>query len=98
MSLKIKEKNDNEVIIEVDKITIDQVNDYKKNLIKYLTLYRDLVLDMQNVEEIDIAGIQILIAAKNMAKSLGKKLEIINISNTIVKFFTQAGFNETILD
>lgn len=71
-----KNKNVTTLVIEGE-LTIYQVGVAKQELFKdYQKLTGDVALDLQQVTEIDTAGVQLLLFAKKLFSDMGKTLYI----------------------
>lgn len=59
----------------------------KDNLLGQLALSQGLELDLSGVEEMDSAGLQVLMLLKREADARGKPLQLINHSQAVVEIF-----------
>ena len=86
------EKNGIQALICNGSMTIYTVKDLKKDLMKKMTGYPALNLDLKGVTEIDTAGFQLIIFVRQEADRLGKKVRITDVSREISSLFVQ--YNE----
>jgi anti-anti-sigma factor len=74
-------------------LTISQAEDLKKALVKALKKVTELEVDLQKVDEIDIACLQLLCAAHKTASKSNKKLVLGNdISDEIIHDIMSSGY------
>lgn len=74
-----------------EELTIYVALSYKEELTNYLTTYQSFDIDLSQIEEIDSAGIQLLLAFRNKMKSLGHHLIIQKPSEACSKMFQRYG-------
>lgn len=91
--MKITEKTLTEATIlylegRLDTITAPQL---EKHIEERLDGYRNLVLDMENLEYISSAGLRVLLALQKVMTKQGS-LEIIHVNETNMEVFTMTGF------
>lgn len=80
-------------ILEYEKITIYEVESFYKQLLDWCQNEKEMDLDMGNVQKVDFAGIQLLIAAQ---KSVGLKLH--NVSSNNQRLFDLAGVKPLLME
>jgi anti-anti-sigma factor len=67
--------------------TIYNAAKYKEDYLSQLSLSQGLEVDLAQVEEIDSAGLQILMLLKREADATGKALQLVNHSRAVVEVF-----------
>ena len=78
-----------------DELTIYVALSYKEELANYLAAYHSFCIDLSLIEEIDSAGIQLLLAFRNKIKDLGHCLIYQNPSDVCKKIFQRYGLTVT---
>ena len=66
-------------------LTIYQAQEVNAVLRENVADSRSLEINLQNVTEVDTAGIQLLLAAKRESERLGKKMSMVSHSNAVVE-------------
>lgn len=74
-----------------EELTIYVALSYKEELTSYLSAHQSFDIDLSLIEEIDSAGIQLLLAFRNKLKSLGHRLTIKKPSEACNKIFKRYG-------
>jgi len=77
--------------LENESFTIYDVEELKKTLIEELHVYKDVVIDLSNIQKIDMPAIQLLLALKKSCKDMNKGFELKNIDENIYKAFQLSG-------
>tara|TARA_R110001583_G_scaffold12410_6_gene55167 strand:+ start:12246 stop:12566 length:321 start_codon:yes stop_codon:yes gene_type:complete len=94
MSVKLISSNEKlqqcELSID-EELTIYVALSYKEELTNYLAIYQSFDIDLSLIEEIDSAGIQLLLAFRNKIKTLGHHLTIKKPSDACNKIFKRYG-------
>lgn len=72
-------------------MTIYNVRDIKNSLIESLESGSELSLDLSKVNNIDTAGFQMIVAARNEASESGKKVSLLNPAGEVKKIFELYG-------
>jgi anti-anti-sigma factor len=80
-------------IIAGEEITIFTVGEWKNRLSALLSQQQDIVLDLSLVREIDTAGLQLLIWAKNYALAAGKSLRTVEYSPAVQDMLALCGLD-----
>lgn len=70
-------------------LTIYEAAEFKPPLLATLDEHQDIELDLAGVQEIDSAGLQLLILAKKEARGCGKALSFSNHSQAVLDIFDQ---------
>lgn len=94
MSIKLISSNENlqECELSIDEeLTIYVALPYKEELTNYLAAHQSFDIDLSLIEEIDSAGIQLLLSFRNKIQSLGHRLIIKNPSEACNKIFKRYG-------
>ena len=89
--------NDNNVILTIEKsLTIADVSALKDDIMKHMPSAESLTINLQRVEAMDIAGLQLLCAANRSFQKQKKRFEVDTGDNT--DFFKnlniQAGYDK----
>lgn len=93
-----KEKIDPSTTIDVQKdLTIGVVADLKERILKELSTSDGLTLNLERVENMDVAGLQILCSANRYVESKKKSFSIITGENQgfIKTFMVESGYDST---
>ena len=77
--------------LESESFTIYEVEELKKSFLEELHVYKDIEIDLSNVQKIDMPAIQLLLSLKKSCKKLNKEFEIKNIDDNIYKAFQLSG-------
>ena len=72
------------MLIENDKLTISKIRDIYKELQEEFDLSNHIIVDLKNVDEIDLSGLQLLISLKKSCELENKKLELLNIKDSLM--------------
>ena len=78
-----------------DELTIYVALSYKAELANYLATYHSFCVDLSLIEEVDSAGIQLLLAFRNKVKGLGHCLLYQNPSDVCKTIFQRYGLTVT---
>jgi anti-anti-sigma factor len=73
-------------------VTVSQVGELQALLLEALSQAPLVQVDLSQVEEIDVAGIQLLCAAHRLAGKNGRRLEVKNIGARVRQLIRNAGF------
>jgi len=73
-------------------VTVSQVAEIRKLLLKALDQAPLVRLDLGQVEAIDIAGLQLFCAAHRLADRTGRCLAIVALGEPVLKLVHEAGF------
>lgn len=76
----------------VGDLTIYTVNQVKSVLLAHVDVQPGLSLDLSQVVEIDTAGLQLLVSAKNTLARSGKPMSLCNPSDAVKDFFSRCNF------
>jgi anti-anti-sigma factor len=79
-------------------LTIFTVIDKKSSLLAFLNTGSDLEVDLSQVEEIDTAGLQVLILIKREAAKTGKSLRFVMHSKPVLDIIELANLTTTFGD
>ena len=96
MPLKISQDSDVKGLCKVtieDDMTIYSINEIKNDLSREIELYQKFDLDLSGVEEIDTAGIQLILALRRELISKSKELKISAVSDVVTKLFKNYSIN-----
>ena len=74
-----------------DELTIYDALAYKEELTNYLSAYHSFNIDLSQIEEMDSAGIQLLLAFRNKINTLGHHLALKNPSQSCLSIFARYG-------
>ena len=83
-SVRNKNRLSHQAVIEGE-LTIYTVKALKERLLADLSEHQELELDLSEVNEIDAAGLQLLVMIKQQAKALGKGLQMTGHSPVVVE-------------
>jgi len=81
------------VLIKDDKFTIHKIRDIYKILKDDFESNNSMSIDMKNIDEIDLSGLQVLLSLKKSCDSQNKKFELINIKDEVLYAFELTGTN-----
>ena len=75
------------IIIEPDYDIVSlNSNDLKEQILKYLNNgTQQIVIDLSQVNLVDSTGLSVMIAVHNSLKRMGNSLELVNVSEDILK-------------
>jgi ABC-type transporter Mla MlaB component len=76
-----------------DDMTIYSINEIKNGLNQEIDLYQQFDLDLSAVEEIDTAGIQLLLALRLELISKNKELKITSVSAVVAELMASYSLN-----
>ena len=96
MSIKLTASNEKlrQCDLSIDEeLTIYVALSYKEELTNYLAAYQSFDIDLSLIEEIDSAGIQLLLAFRNQIKALGHHLTIQKPSEACNNIFKRYGLS-----
>ena len=74
-----------------EELTIYVVLSYQEILTNYLASYDRFALDLSDIEEIDSAGVQLLIAFHQHLKKMNYPLQLVNLSTAVKTIFDRYG-------
>lgn len=74
-------------ILISDEMTIYTAAEYKKELTGYLSDSDEVEISLQEVTELDSAGLQIMLLLNSEAKLHGKELRFVNHSPAVIEVF-----------
>jgi anti-anti-sigma factor len=80
-------------VLAGEELTIFTVGEWKNRLSVLLSQHQDIVLDLSLVCEIDTAGLQLLIWAKNSALAAGKSLRTVEYSPAVQNMLQICGLD-----
>ena len=83
MSVRIEQKDDLKIVSIDGEMTIYTASEYKSQLLEQLTECHELELNLSEIEEMDTAGLQILLVLKREAEAGGCQLRMINHSRAV---------------
>lgn len=90
----IKEVKDGCAFLTItDTLSIYEVEELSKTMQESLEQYNGLILKLNQVEECDTAGIQLLLSARKTAEKAGKGFEIDGASPELIRVATLLGLN-----
>lgn len=81
-----------------DELTIFTAAEQKERLLAFLLMADELELDLSKVEEMDSAGLQLLILLKREAKAAGKHLRFVMHSKVVLEVLELANLIATFGD
>lgn len=94
MQIKETKSTDSQTSLKIEgEITIYAINNVKNELVPHIKKETDLELDLSDVDKIDTAGFQVLVAAKYELKKTKNKFSIKNPSKEIQRIFKLYGEN-----
>jgi anti-anti-sigma regulatory factor len=73
-----------------DDLTLQNLAEFVANLKDSITQWDVVLIDLEEVEKVDLAAVQLLIAAKKECAKCGREL-IIRKTDTVAKFLRSAG-------
>lgn len=73
------------VILKMEKLTIYEVESLHKKLLVFIEKYDQIDLDMQNIQKIDMPGIQLLLSTSLTCKAKSKKFSLNNITEPVLE-------------
>jgi anti-anti-sigma regulatory factor len=76
LKLGNKASNGEQFITVEGNLTIATCSDFRRDLLQALESNSSIRIVAQNIEDIDLAGIQVLLSAVNMGKRLGRAVSI----------------------
>jgi len=98
MALKIvSDSNQAEELCQLaidEDMTIYTINMLKQGISEVLDRYKRFELNLADVEEMDSAGIQLLLALKNELQQKKKEFKLVAISASVAKLFQSYDLNE----
>jgi anti-anti-sigma factor len=96
MTLKISQDSNVEGLCKLtieDDMTIYSINEIKSAISHEIELYQKFELDLRSVEEIDTAGIQLILALRRELISKSKEFKISAVSDVVTKLFKSYSIN-----
>ena len=96
MTLKISQDSNVEGLCKLtieDDMTIYSINEIKSAISHEIELYQKFELDLRGVEEIDTAGIQLILALRRELISKSKELKISAVSDVVTTLFKSYSIN-----
>lgn len=72
-----------------EELTIYRVNEYRDLLVEHMLVANEIILDLDSVTEIDSAGLQLLIAIKNLMPT--HRVEIIHHNASVLEAIELSG-------
>ena len=87
-----EEKNGNAVFRMKGAMTIYEAVSIRDAFIESLKVFDGAILDLEEVTEIDIAGVQLIVSAKKTAEKSQKAFTISGFSNAVAETVSRAGF------
>ncbi|NQZ89760.1 MAG: STAS domain-containing protein [Colwellia sp.] len=94
MTIKQNTSEDNANLCHLsiaEELTIYVVLSYQEILTNYLASYDRFALDLSDIEEIDSAGVQLLIAFHQHLKKMNYPLQLLNLSDAVKTIFDRYG-------
>ena len=85
--IDVEKSGDMTVITPESDVIADKVPTLRNEVLNEIKKTKKLVIDMAHVSMIDSSGIGILISAQNTLKPEGGALEVINVSEDIIRMF-----------
>lgn len=69
--------------IEFEEITISEVEQFHKQVMTYIKNFKDetLILDLEDLDKVDLCGMQVFLALEKYCNNLGINLEFKNIGS-----------------
>ncbi|MEY4505243.1 MAG: hypothetical protein RL154_1540 [Pseudomonadota bacterium] len=83
--------NETLTIIIEDELTIYQVENIKKEILKNFDSVNKVSININEVTKIDSAGFQLLVSLKQTCKTLNKDFIVSDLSNQTIKFLQLFG-------
>jgi len=81
------------MILENEKFTIHLIRDIYKNIKDEFDKVDNLSIDMKNISEIDLSGLQLLVSLKKSCDKENKGFQLINISDELLYSFELSGID-----
>jgi anti-anti-sigma factor len=82
--------------IEEDKFTIHKIREIYKKINTEFESSNQLKIDMKNVDEIDLSGLQLLISAKKSCEKNKKDFLLVNIKDELLYAFELSGVDSVL--
>ncbi len=79
------------MLIESENFTIYEVEEIRDKLLEEFNIYKDIQIDLSNIQKIDMPAIQLLISLQKSCFHKNKAFEIINVRENIYKAFQVSG-------
>lgn len=86
-----KNENDNPVIVLQGEMIINNIAECLEVILDKLTSEKPIQIDLLDVNKIDTAGLQLLLAARNSRKNDNMDVELINPSSEVERIFNLYG-------
>ncbi len=98
MALRIQHDNNQSsslcnIVIDED-MNIYVIDDMKQELSKMLDSYTQFKIDLAGIEEIDSAGVQLLLALRAELKRRKKEFRLTAVNDVVAKFLYRYGISE----
>ena len=84
------------MLLEYDKFTIHNIKDIHKSIVDDFNFSSHIAIDFQNIDEIDLSGLQLLVSLKQSCESKGKTFQLKNIKDEIIYAFEISGISEVL--
>jgi len=81
------------MIIEDDKITIHKIKNMYQEIYNEFNNNDKITINLKNVDEIDMSGLQLLVSLKKSCEKEDKKLYIENIKEDLLYSFELSGLD-----
>ncbi|MBN2612864.1 MAG: STAS domain-containing protein [Bacteroidales bacterium] len=90
-----KKPKENSTLFEIkDGITISNVSDIRKKMLKYIEGSKTLRVKIDKTEQLDLSGIQLLYSLQKSCIQQGKKIQFdINLAEETMELLKNSGFN-----
>jgi len=75
------------------KLTIEKASQFREELVSALAEASTLLIDLSDVEEIDLSGVQLIYSARRSAIAKGKELHLVGLAQpAVAKRLAAGGF------
>lgn len=81
------------MIIEDDRLTISQIRKIYQTILDEFNSNEKLSIDLKNVDEIDLSGLQLLVSLKKSCHKQNKEFSIHNLKDELLYSFELSGLD-----
>ncbi len=93
MAYEMETKNGQAVLKVNGRMTVSEAGSLRDKLIECFDDYNGLILDLQDVEECDAAGIQLICSVHKTAGTTEKPFSVANASKAVTETVVRTGLN-----
>ncbi len=84
------------MIIQNERFTINNIRDIYEDIKNEFKSSDNIKIDFENVDEIDLSGLQLLVSLKKSCEKEDKKLQLINIKDELLYSFELSGTDQVL--